>query len=159
MRRSYGFLVFGVLRLCIGHRLAVHPSVMPLPTVSIVIASGAGSDFLFHCLDSLRDQAAAERAEVIVVDRCGEPHVIELAAPAGHHPSVPELRMLGLKRATGDIVAIIEEHCLAPAHWLRTIRESTTASATGWSIFPNITTTCLPGGGSLRRILHDRALS
>lgn len=107
---------------------------MALPTVSVVIASGAGGDFLFRCLDSLKDQALAGQIEIIVVDRCGGqtierlrkeyPTVVLVAAPPEHHPSVPELRMLGAKRATGDVVAIIEEHCVAPPHWLRTIRES-----------------------------------
>jgi hypothetical protein len=37
---------------------------------------------------------------------------------------VPELRMLGVRHATGDIVAIIEEHCVAPPDWLETIQRS-----------------------------------
>jgi len=107
---------------------------MATPTVSVVIASGAGGDFLSRCLDSLREQASAEKAGVIVVDRCGAsvvakirrdyPWVTVLQAPTDHHTSVPELRMLGAKQAQGDIVAVIEEHCVAPPQWLRTIRES-----------------------------------
>ncbi len=107
---------------------------MSLPTVSIVVASGAGGDFLFRCLDSLLAQAAEAHAEIIVVDRCGEatlervrrtyPQVIAIAAPTDHHPSVPELRMIGAKRSSGTVLAVIEEHCIAPQEWLRTIRES-----------------------------------
>jgi hypothetical protein len=37
---------------------------------------------------------------------------------------VPELRKLGVQQAKGDIIAIIEEHCVAPPHWLQTIRSS-----------------------------------
>lgn len=107
---------------------------MGTPTVSVVIASGAGGEFLFRCLDSLREQAAAESAEIIVADRCGGltrqrlqrqySFATVVAPPAGARPSVPDLRLLGVRHAHGDIVAILEEHCVVPPHWLRTIRES-----------------------------------
>ncbi|MBI3950388.1 MAG: glycosyltransferase [Acidobacteria bacterium] len=107
---------------------------MRVPTISVVIASGAGGEFLFRCLDSLREQAIEQAAEVIVVDRCGGdtlvrldreyPFVTVVRAGLDHRPSVPELRLLGVKRARGDIVAIIEEHCIAPPHWIGTIRSS-----------------------------------
>ena len=41
------------------------------PTISVVVASAAGGDFLIRCLDSLEGQAQEQGAEVIVVDRCG----------------------------------------------------------------------------------------
>jgi hypothetical protein len=107
---------------------------MTTPTVSVVIASGAGGEFLFRCLDSLREQAAACGAEVIVADRCGGetrsrlareyPFVTLVPADLDHRPSVPELRALAVERARGDVVAVIEEHCVAPAHWLDTVRTS-----------------------------------
>jgi glycosyltransferase involved in cell wall biosynthesis len=107
---------------------------MGSPTISVVIASGEGGQFLFRCLDSLRAQAAAEDAEVIVVDRCGErtrsrlqeayQFVKVVPADLDHRPSVPELRQLGVQRAGGDIVAVIEEHCVAAPDWLKTIRTS-----------------------------------
>jgi glycosyl transferase family 2 len=103
-------------------------------SISVVIASGAGGDFLFRCLDSLREQALKQGAQIIVVDRCGNQTATRLQseyrfvtvvrAELGHRPSVPELRALGTKRARGDIIAIIEEHCVAPAHWLETIRSA-----------------------------------
>jgi len=97
--------------------------------VSVVIASGAGGEFLFRCLASLREQAAG--AEVIVVDRCGEetrtrlareaPFARVIAAP-GHRPSVPELRLQGVREAAGEIVAVLEEHCVAPPGWVDAVR-------------------------------------
>jgi len=100
----------------------------------VVIASGAGGPFLFRCLDSLREQAAAQGAEVFVVDRCGDetqarlardyPFVTVVQADLDHRPSVPELRQLGVRRARGDVVAVIEEHCVAAPNWLETIRAS-----------------------------------
>jgi hypothetical protein len=35
---------------------------------------------------------------------------------------VPELRRIGAEAAQGDVVAILEEHCTAPARWIETIR-------------------------------------
>lgn len=102
--------------------------------ISVVIASGAGGEFLFRCLDSLRDQVAARNAEIIVVDRCGPgvttrirrdyPFVTLVEAALEHRPSVPELRMLGVLQASAGIIAVIEEHCVAPPDWLQVILES-----------------------------------
>jgi hypothetical protein len=99
-----------------------------------VIASGAGGEFLPRCLESLREQAAAEGSEVIVADRCGGGvadriqrdygFVTLIPACEGPRRSVPQLRKIGVLRARGDIVAIIEEHCAAPPHWLATIRHA-----------------------------------
>jgi hypothetical protein len=103
-------------------------------TVSVVIASAAGGNFLFRCLDSVIEQARIQKAEVIVVDRTGEattiriqelyPTVITIRTDPAQHKSIPELRMLGALRATGAIVAVIEEHCVAPPNWIETIQAS-----------------------------------
>lgn len=104
-------------------------------SVSVVIASGAGGEFLFRCLDGLREQAAESSSEVIVVDRCGPEITGRIrrnysfvtlleADRSSHRPTVPELRKLGASHAHGDVVAIIEEHCVAPATWIRTIQSS-----------------------------------
>jgi hypothetical protein len=103
---------------------------METARVSVVIASGAGGDFLFRCLDSLRDQAAALGAEVIVVDRVGgatrarlerDAAFVTLVVAEGDRPSVPEMRLAGVKRASTEVVAVLEEHCTAPDGWLRAI--------------------------------------
>jgi len=109
-------------------------TMQPNPSISIVIASGAGGDFLPRCLDSLREQAEAEGAEVIVVDRCGGefadrirrdyPFVTLIPVESEPRPGVPKLRKIGALHARGDLVAIIEEHCVAPPDWLATIRKS-----------------------------------
>ena len=109
------------------------------PSVSIVIASGAGGDFLFRLLASLEHQVGAEGngVETIVVDRMGSATVEHLrrdypwvktvpapAQPEGGRISVPALRAIGVEHARGEIVAVIEEHCRAPEGWLRAIRDS-----------------------------------
>ena len=102
--------------------------------ISIIIASGAGGEFLSKCLDSLRNQALAYEAEIIVVDRCGGevvsrikrdyPFVTLLEYHMKHRLSVPELRSIGVQYAHGDIVAIIEEHCIAASNWIEVIFSS-----------------------------------
>jgi len=101
------------------------------PTVSVVVASGAGGEFLFRCLASLREQAREQNAEILVVDRVGEPGAsrVELLFPEvrllraeGERPSVPELRRRGAHEARASIVAILEEHCTAPPGWIAAIR-------------------------------------
>jgi hypothetical protein len=102
--------------------------------LSLVIASGAGGDFLFRCLDSLRDQVSEHEVDIIVVDRCGGktldrlskeyPSLRTIQANLDHRPSVPELRAIGVKSVEAEIVAIIEEHCVAPPHWIKTILDS-----------------------------------
>lgn len=96
--------------------------------VSVVVASGAGGEFLFRCLASLRAPPTAEPAEVIVVDRVGGataeriarecPWVRLIRASGAGRPSVPELRAIGVREAKGAIVAILEEHCVAPPGWI-----------------------------------------
>jgi hypothetical protein len=97
----------------------------------VIVASGAGGEFLFRCLDSLVTPAADRGAEVIVVDRVGGetaervardyPQFRLIHADAKERPSIPELRRRGALAASGVVVAILEEHCVAPAHWLGTI--------------------------------------
>lgn len=97
-------------------------------SVSVVVASGAGGEFLFRCLASLAPQVRECGAELIVVDRMGEstreriarehPSVRVIAAPASPRASVPQLRRMGVEAATGSVVAILEEHCTAPSGWL-----------------------------------------
>lgn len=115
----------------------VRSRAMTLPSLSVVVASGAGGDFLFKLLDALREQAQAEQAQVLVADRVGGATAERLArdypwltviavAPGadGRKPSVPQLRATAAAKATGEIVAVIEEHCRPTPGWLRAIRES-----------------------------------
>jgi glycosyltransferase involved in cell wall biosynthesis len=86
-----------------------------------------GAPFIDDCLASIKEQAKHCAAEVIVV-ACGTSeyaHRIGRMFPwvrvihrAGRE-SVPALRRYGVEQATGEIVAIIEEHCLAAPDWLQ----------------------------------------
>jgi GT2 family glycosyltransferase len=104
--------------------------------ISVVVASLVGPPFIDDCLSSVEEQAKALGAEVIVV-ACGTE---EYAARIGRafrwvkvihrreRETVPELRRHGVEAASGEIVAIIEEHCLAAPRWLA---ESLAAHARG----------------------------
>ncbi len=104
---------------------------MSVPRVSVVVASGAGGEFLFRCLASLRSQVERAGAELIVVDRMGSavrerlarecPYARVIATASDHRATVPEMRRLGVESAIGAIVAVLEEHCTAPDGWLAAV--------------------------------------
>jgi glycosyltransferase involved in cell wall biosynthesis len=97
------------------------------PRASVVIASIVGPPFIDDCLRSIERQAHALDAEVIVV-ACGTAEYarrLQQSFPwiqvvhRAQRETVPELRRAGVEHAQGDVVAIIEEHCLADSDWLR----------------------------------------
>lgn len=104
---------------------ALHPATDP--DVSVVVASKVGAPFIDQCLESLKEQAAAPGAEVIVVAAGTDAYAADLRARypwlrvihATDIHEVPALRRRGVERAAGRFVAIIEEHCSARGDWLR----------------------------------------
>ena len=76
--------------------------------LSIILASGAGGDFLFRYLHSLRDQAIENKVKTVVVDRCSTETIKRIKreynfarvikADLDHTPSVPELRTIVAKQ-------------------------------------------------------------
>lgn len=111
----------------------------PTPICSILVASGAGGEFLFRCLDSLREQDGISEAEVLVIDRVGGkqaerirldyPQVRLIERSGEAKLSVPQLRLAGAKEAKGEVLCVLEEHCVAPAGWLRAALNSFQAAA------------------------------
>jgi glycosyltransferase involved in cell wall biosynthesis len=101
-----------------------------MPQISVVIASKVGAPFIDQCLESIRDEAARLDAEVLVVtprseeyaDRIRDrfPWVRVIRDPA--LTQVPALRRRGVDEASGECVAIIEEHCSAAPDWLHPTR-------------------------------------
>jgi glycosyltransferase involved in cell wall biosynthesis len=102
---------------------------MPKPAVSVVIASIVGAPFIDDCLASIFAQKNAPPFEVLVVDCRGPENVRRLSQrfpearfiEVPHRETVPQLRAIGAQRAEGEIVAIIEEHCVAAPDWLATL--------------------------------------
>lgn len=111
------------------------PTASAGPLVTVVIPSVNGLPVLAECVQCLVEQAAEHPAEVIVVDRCGEDTrkvIRERFAQAvviamDGMPSIPAMRTVGIERARGRFVAIIEDHCLAEPGWLRAIEEAARA--------------------------------
>jgi GT2 family glycosyltransferase len=107
------------------------------PLVSVVIASVNGRPAIDECLEALARQEGGEAAEILVVDRCGEetraavrarfPAVQVVAADRG--TSIPALRAMGMARARGAMVAILEDHCNVQPGWLRAIARQREAGA------------------------------
>ena len=94
--------------------------------ISVVIASIVGAPFIDDCLMSLERQAKDCGAEVLVV-ACGTAEYADRIAQKfpwvrvihrAKRETVPDLRRHGVEEASGDLVAIIEEHCLAAPDWL-----------------------------------------
>lgn len=102
------------------------------PQLSVVIASVNGKAWILECLAQLEQQSVRESLEVIVCDRLGDdtaeavrcrfPWVHVECAP--HHTSIPALRWRGMKCARAEIVAVLEDHCLAPPHWAESVLQA-----------------------------------
>ena len=98
----------------------------PAGRISVTVAANRAPELLRACLTSLVPQCSAHAAELIVV-RAGPgseleqlardwPTVRFIAAPLD--ATIPQLRGLGLQAATGDFVALTEDHCVAAPDWL-----------------------------------------
>ena len=102
------------------------------PRVSVVIASLVGAPFIDECLDSIKHQSNEWGAEVIVV-ACGPAEYatrIERKFPwvrvihRATRETIPDLRKRGAEEASGEVIAIIEEHCLAAPDWLSRLMDA-----------------------------------
>lgn len=91
-----------------------------------MIPSVIGLPWIEECLRALQAQAGIQEVEIIVVD-CSPPGTAEHIRT--HFPdvkllrfserlSIPELRFIGIGKATGEIVAILAEHCVVHGNWL-----------------------------------------
>ena len=123
-------------------------TVIPL---SIVIATTKAWPEIEPCLESLCTQAQAVGAEVLVGDGHGDglpadaarryPNVTWIKRPGA---SVFSLRGLAMAQASGDIVAVTEDHCTVAAGWckgtLRAHQEHPEAAAIGGVVENGATT-------------------
>ena len=92
-------------------------------SVTVVVAAWNDSDLLRKCLRSLAMQRGPA-LEVIVACAAGRgfeaaldelPETILVAVPGD--ATVPVLRAAGLARATGDVVAFLEDHAVVAPEW------------------------------------------
>ncbi len=107
--------------------------------VSVVIASIVGPPFIDDCLKSVRGQAEHLGAEVIVV-ACGTHEYAQRierefswvrVIHRSERENIPAIRCTVAEAAQGEIIAIIEEHCLAAPDWLERALEAFEADDCG----------------------------
>ena len=127
---------------------------VPKARLSVVVATTKPWPEVRACLDSLRDQAREAGAEIVVVDGTeagppatasgSYPEVRWLRRPGG---SVFRLRATGLAEASGDILAITEDHCRVAPDWCRRIldahREHPEAAAIGGAVSNEATSSAI----------------
>ncbi len=93
--------------------------------ISVVIPCVNGLPYIRECLRSLRQQENYAVAEVIVADSSDEatrdwiankfPDVILLRQD--YMTAIPNLKAKGIAEAKGDILVMLEDHCVAPENW------------------------------------------
>ena len=99
--------------------------------ISVVVASFRDRSILDACIVALQPQCRSLGAELIVA-RADEPAALTSLAAA--YPDVrviqvpmgagiPELRGAGLSAATGNMVALTEDHCVASPNWVSTMAD------------------------------------
>lgn len=102
-----------------------------IPDLSVVVASVNGWDVLGPTLEALDAQPGRDRIEVIVVDALGGEARERLRArrprveliESDRRP-IPRLRHLGVCRARGRIVAILEDHGRVAPVWAASVLEA-----------------------------------
>ena len=97
----------------------------PATKFSVVVASFRDAAVLGQCVASLRAQCESLGAELLIVRSARESaaRLRELTTgcrviPAQDDDDIPRLRGRGLAAATGEWVAVTEDHCVADAGWL-----------------------------------------
>lgn len=101
-----------------------------MPRLSVLIPSLNGFHYLGPCITALRNQTIRPD-EVIVVDCTPDLAARQipsfdglrieiLSEPVG----VPQMRSIGFKIATGDLIAMTEDHCVPSRDWCAMIRKS-----------------------------------
>lgn len=97
--------------------------------ISVVIANVNGLPSIAECLDALAAQDGEHDAEVVVVDATGDgsvayirqQHPDVVLVPLDQRLGIPEMRAIGMRHATGDAIAIIEDHCMVRPNWMGAI--------------------------------------
>lgn len=101
------------------------------PLVSVVIASVNGLPYITDCLAALRQAKGPVSCEILVVDCCDASTRAEIRARFPYpelqlievqgRPSIPRLRAMGVERARGRMIALLEDHCDVQPGWFEAI--------------------------------------
>jgi hypothetical protein len=101
------------------------------PALSVVVVSFNGASLLEQCLMALERQTVRDGIEILVVEARGGhqggtgdlqrrfPRMRWVSDPQGQ--TVPQLRNLGIARSRGEVVAFLEDDCVAPETWCHSL--------------------------------------
>ena len=97
------------------------------PQLSVIVPSVNGWSDLAGCLEALEALRSEADLEVLVIDRCGSEVREEVARrfpnarvfPVSKETTIPQMRALGFANATGNSVAVIEDHVIVPRGWAK----------------------------------------
>ncbi len=95
----------------------------------VIIACVNGLPWIDECLAALERQQGSIESEIIVANCCTDgtsQHIREKFPQVkllnfSERLTIPELRARGISQATGDIIAITEDHCNASENWFEEI--------------------------------------
>ena len=95
-----------------------------MPGLSVVIGTADGGPEFRKCLETVREDVRGLDVEIVVTD--GRPDARERVEGDEVWVPVPgadvfALRAAGIGRATGDVVAITEDHCWVRPGWARAV--------------------------------------
>ena len=103
----------------------------PAVALSVIIPSVNSYDDLDGCLRALETRQGAA-LEIIVVDRLGEhvrhfvrrEHPGVIVIPVAQDQSIPQMRAMGIRRASAPATAVIEDHVIVPDGWARAMLDA-----------------------------------
>ena len=101
-------------------------------SLSVIIAAHNQKSELLSCLSALNKQKPLDNVsdfEIIVVGRIGDALKNNIEASfqevkiilTPEYFSVPKLRSIGIKAASNDILALIEDHCIPDLNWVNAV--------------------------------------
>ena len=113
-------------------------------TLSVIVVILAGREYLIRCLHALGRQAPVVPREIIVPydDGLRDVQALHSEFPEVRFVRLPglhtyaQLRSLGFREASGEIIALTEDHCSPEPNWCATIAElhGQTVAAVGGSV-------------------------
>jgi glycosyl transferase family 2 len=139
-------------------------SIAPAAELSVVVPSVNGWSDLRVCLDALMREAKGVRLEVLVPERCGDavraavrrdyPDVVTI--PVDSATTIPQMRAVAFRAASGSVIAVIEDHVVVPAGWARRFLDEIDrgASVVGGSVENAATETLLDRAAFLCEYSH-----
>ena len=102
------------------------------PRASVIVVAFNSSDLLGRCLQALSSQPDSNVLDVLVV--CKQPATCDQdlaqrffktrVLPVERSLTIPEMRLVGIRNAKADIVALIEDDCMVGPAWLSSMLDA-----------------------------------